>query len=166
MTTTARQQQKRGSATTVLRWLLVGLVVALIAAPHLLNFSGRQVIIVDGGSMSPTYEAGDVLIVTPPTGDDLKVGKILLVGTPPTAYVHRVLEISEGDTETKALLQGDANSTPDPDWITQDQVTGIPTMHISGVPAQFLVGIMTPVGILILAVFVVFVIVNPLGNRK
>lgn len=157
---------------TVTRWLLVALVLVIFAIPHLLSITGRPLIVIDGGSMAPTYQVGDLLITAPPTGDDLQVGAILIVGKPPSAYVHRVVEVVDDETanadgpSTKALLQGDANSTPDLDWVTQEDVTGIPVTHLSGIGTKFLIGMMTPVGNVILALFCIFVIANPLRARE
>ncbi|WP_168220127.1 MULTISPECIES: signal peptidase I [unclassified Salinibacterium] len=119
----------------MLRWTVAGVAATLLAAPALLHLgAGVSLMMIDGGSMEPTYRYGDVVVIGAPTGDDLEVGNIVFVGEPPTVYAHRVVEAGQGE----ARLKGDANAAPDPGWIMEDDVYGIPLAHVGGAAAQWL----------------------------
>jgi signal peptidase len=77
--------------------------------------------IITTGSMQPTLEPGDMVLMqkiktTPNTGDIL----IFKVPSQPLPIVHRVYSISEHTLQTK----GDANPTPDAWQITPEQIQG------------------------------------------
>jgi signal peptidase I len=102
-------------------------VTAALVLPLALWALGARLLVVDGGSMAPTYAVGDVLVVTAPTGADLVEGAALVVGTGADRYVHRVVEV-DGD---RARLRGDANEVADPGWVTADAVTGVVALHLA-----------------------------------
>lgn len=115
----------------------LGIVVILILllAPVALFPFGIRMLVVDGGSMAPTYAVGDVLFVGAPTGDDLVAGEPVVVGDGASRYVHRVLEV-DGD---RARLQGDANAVHDLGWVTQADVSGVVLAHVASPVAGVLV---------------------------
>jgi signal peptidase len=108
------------------------LLAAVLAVPLVWTWvSGDVLLTVTSGSMSPTYEAGDVLVVQRPTGDELsRVGQPVVVRLAGggSSYVHRVVET----TDAGAWLQGDANDTRDPRPVTQDAVVGSPRLALTG----------------------------------
>lgn len=148
------------------RWSVVALLVMLLLPPLLLPLlTGHRLVVVDGGSMVPTYQPGDVLLTAPPTGDDLEVGRIVLVGTPPTSYVHRVIEVDDEKAPTRARLKGDANAVPDPGWVTEGDVSAVPVARITGAAAVLLRGISTAPGNVILAALMVGLALLPIRIR-
>jgi len=131
-----------GRGLDVLLVSLITLIVSMLVAPPLLQaLGGIRMIVVDGGSMAPTYHVGDVLIVRPPTSTDLREGAVLVVGTPPTSYTHRVVAIEDRDGTPWAQLRGDANATADPSWVTLAQVTAVPVAVVSGPAAIAIVAV-------------------------
>lgn len=136
----------------VLGWLLVATCALLLVSPHLLpHTSGHRFLIVDGGSMAPTMLPGDVLLAQPPTGDDLHLGAVVVVGTPQTSYTHRVIELDDDAGTLRARLQGDANAVADPHWVRQPDVIAIPTHIFSGGAAWLLRAVLQPPGSLMIA---------------
>jgi len=133
-----RARERRGLRVLgVLRWAGIGVIALLLVLPLVPSWLGGRLLVVDGGSMAPSYLRGDVLLIAAPTGDDLVLGAPVLVGDDDARYVHRVVEVDgEGG---RARLRGDANATADPGWVTQDQVSGFIAGHVNGAPAVLLV---------------------------
>jgi len=143
-----------GWAWRAVRVAAIAIIVLALVGPVLLALMGHRVLVVDGGSMSPTFERGDVVVTSRPTGADLTVGRPVLIGTGASTYLHRVVE----RVDDRAKLQGDANPAPDPGWVTQADVTGIVSVHL-GPPWSSSVGLLTtwPARIALVGLLVVLV---------
>lgn len=128
----------RGRPLAVLRLVLVGLVGASLLAPVLLTvLTSYRLVVVDGGSMEPTYAYGDVLVVeTDLTADAataaLAPGNVVVIGDAHPSYTHRVVTVRDEDGGVVATLRGDANATDDPMDVTAEDVYGTPTAHLGG----------------------------------
>jgi signal peptidase I len=148
-----------------LRAAAISLIALVLVVPVLLPVvTGHRLIVVDGASMSPTFEIGDVLLTAAPTGDDLEVGRIVVVGEPGALYTHRVLEVDRDGADVRARLQGDANTVPDPGWVHQREVFAVYETHVAGLPAVLLRGAITPPGTLVLlAIAVVLLLIGAGG---
>ncbi len=145
----------------VLRWTAVAAIGLALVAPFALPLlTDRQLTVVDGGSMEPTLHRGDVLLTRPPTDDDLRAGRILVVGAPPDRYTHRVVEVDADGSRLR--LQGDANDVPDPTWVPRTEVEAVLVTTITG-PAATLTRTMTgpPGTVLLLAVLAVLLVPPP-----
>lgn len=69
------------------------------------------------GSMTPTFRPGDVVIDTPMTGRDLRVGQVVTYQVPEGDHQvvsHRVVEIVEAGAHPTFRTKGDANPAADP----------------------------------------------------
>ena len=98
-------------------------IIVVLVAPMLAPLvTGHRLVVVDGGSMAPSFDAGDVLVTAAPSGHDLHVGAVLVIGTHESLYTHRVVEVDRAGDETRARLRGDANPVPDPGWVRQGDV--------------------------------------------
>jgi signal peptidase len=76
------------------------------------------------GSMRPGIPAGAVLVETPVSGHDLRVGQVVTYAIPVddhSVVTHRVVRIVSGGDHPLFETKGDANDTADP-W--QVQLTG------------------------------------------
>lgn len=109
------------------------LLLAVLAAPTAWTaVTGDGVLTVTGGSMRPTYDVGDVLLVRAPDGDELtRPGTVVVVALGDSRYVHRVVE----PTAEGAWLRGDANADRDPRPVSAEAVVGTPRLHLPGVLA-------------------------------
>jgi len=99
---------------------IVGFVLFLLLFAYLeLTYTRR----VDGTSMLPTFEEGDLVVIQSVPFSDLKVGDII-VYNPPCAItgesvIHRIIGFSGGGLVTK----GDNNPYSDPGPISNGPVT-------------------------------------------
>ena len=100
----------------VIRWLRRITTAALVMAVAAVAFVGYglvdnrwyHIIAVEGGSMAPTIEAGDAIVVTRPPAH-IEVGMILVLSVDGRLVTHRVVEVDESGFHTK----GDANEARD-----------------------------------------------------
>lgn len=103
----------------VLRWTLVGVILAVLAAPvagPLLT--GTRWIVVTGGSMEPTLSVGDVIISRDIGEGSLRVGDVVTIEDVDGLYTHRVVEVGAETIRT----QGDANDSPDAEPVPREAV--------------------------------------------
>lgn len=132
---------------------IIGLVlVAPVLAPLV---TGHRLIVVDGGSMSPSFDAGDVLVTAVPTGDDLVVGAVVVIGTPGSLYTHRVIAVDGVGDEARARLQGDANAVPDPGWVGQNDVYATVLTALTGPTGHLVRAVTTMPGTIVLLVIAI-----------
>ena len=124
---------------------VAAVIIVVLVAPVLAPLvTGHRLVVVDGGSMSPSFVAGDVLVTAPPTGDDMHLGAVLVMGTQPSLYTHRVVEVDHAGDETRARLRGDANPVPDPGWVRQGDVYAVVVAALTG-PVGHIVRVVTTV---------------------
>lgn len=123
MNATARRRLGR-----VLGWVLVVAVaaagLALIVVP---KATGSRPLTVLSGSMSGTYEIGDVVIVRPVDTDELHEGDVITfqpISDNPALTTHRIQAISYGSEGRQFVTRGDANGAVDPEPIKAEQVMG------------------------------------------
>ena len=89
----------------------------------LVHFGGRTIVEVTGGSMSPTLEVGDVVLIRPLVTSELHAGDIVTVKETDGGYVtHRVTSIG---ADGSVALKGDANLFADSVSRTSDQIVGV-----------------------------------------
>ncbi len=118
----------RSCAGRVLGWVMVFSVVlgagALIVLP---KATGARPLTVLSGSMTGTYDVGDVVIVRPVDTDELEVGDVITfqpVSDDPNLTTHRIVALAYGNNETHFVTQGDANNAVDPAPVKPAQVNG------------------------------------------
>ena len=81
--------------------------------------------IVEGYSMWPTYDNGDILFVVGASPSDLKVGDVIIYRKYDGALVvHRIVDKSFVNGKWVFRTQGDNNPHPDPYPVWEDQVAG------------------------------------------
>lgn len=112
----------------VLSWALlatvVGAAVALIGLPKAV---GGQPLTVLSGSMVPTYDPGDVVVVRPVDASTLQIGDVITFqprSGDPRLTTHRIVGMVYGSQGRSFQTQGDANGAPDPEPVSGPQVRG------------------------------------------
>jgi signal peptidase len=87
--------------------------------------------VVMSGSMKPTLEPGDLILVQKVDPMNLKVGDIIVFEVPwsSTPIVHRVVAIEDG----KIFTKGDSNLYPDPGYRSPEDIYG-KVIEVSGNP--------------------------------
>lgn len=108
--------------------LLLGVVVAgavvLVAVPMV---AGARPLVVLSGSMSPTYEVGDVVVVRPVDPSTLQVGDVVTYQSRPghpDLTTHRVAGVVLEGESRAYVTRGDANGADDPRPVIAEQVRG------------------------------------------
>ncbi len=100
------------------------LIIVLIAAQHL-N-------VVVSGSMEPAFYRGDIVLVQKAdffgvhefNPDDVQVGDVVVYDAKwfDQPVIHRIIRIAEINGTTMYVIKGDNNDSPDPYYVTSDQI--------------------------------------------
>ena len=116
--------------------ILTALILYLIIQASLMVTLGveKPLYVVISGSMEPTYEKGDILVVKRVNVDTIVEGDIIVFDSPfgGIPIVHRVYEIRGSFGERYFVTKGDNN--PSPDTYYQTEHPGIPGEHVIGEP--------------------------------
>lgn len=78
------------------------------------------------GSMEPTYNVGDLIIVKEVKEDELKVGDNITysIGNGDETVSHRITDIINQDGKKQYKTKGDNNNSPDIDPVSFDKIQG------------------------------------------
>ncbi len=113
----------------VLSWLVILFVtVTLVVAVLIPRVAGATPYTVLTGSMQPDLPIGALVVVRPVDADEISIGTVItyqLESGKATTVTHRV--VAQGFTvkgELQFQTQGDANNTPDENWVKPVQVRG------------------------------------------
>jgi signal peptidase len=86
---------------------------------------GYQVYIVYGGSMSPAFEAGSLIIAEPVDPADIEVGDIITYGAEGSTYTtHRVTQVHGSGADLFFTTRGDANEVEDRGVVSAAELRG------------------------------------------
>ena len=85
-----------------------------------LGYLGVKPTVIISGSMRPTLDVGDLVIIERVDSSKIRKGDIIEYRVGRMSIVHRVVEIKKEGFVTK----GDANRYPDPDPVHPDQIRG------------------------------------------
>lgn len=123
--------------------LLIILIVGLYS-----NLFRYWIAVIGSGSMSPTIEVGDAIIIDKSYRkhpEHLKVGEILVFKVHDTIYTHRIIDIDEVNGSYSITTKGDRKGQATDTWrVTNDDIVGIVKFKIPAVgkPSIWLNGIM------------------------
>lgn len=124
MTTKDRLSHALSVAGTVV--LVVALVVtAVVAFPSVAGADRSYVVL--SGSMQPTIEAGDVVVVAETPAERIEAGDVMAfdrVDGDDKRTTHRVVEVIERDGDRYFRTKGDANEEPDSSLVPANAVIG------------------------------------------
>lgn len=98
---------------------LIGLV-AVWSSTGLLGFTPS---VIASGSMTPTLNTGDIVIIISVPSQTIKIGDIIQYYTADMMVIHRVIDTYRAGGTRWFITKGDANSEPD-DPVSQNQVIG------------------------------------------
>ena len=135
-------------ANTALALIFVLWCVVLIA-PRLWGFDLRTVL---SGSMSPTFDAGSLVVIKPVEAASIKVNDVIAFRSPEfadgTVVTHRVVEVKSKGGMLSFMTKGDANEEPDDSLVPSGSVVGRVIFHIPlfGYVASF---VRTPLGFIL-----------------
>src|SRR5689334_978023 len=109
--------------------VLIPLSIFLVASWLL----GWQLVSVQTGSMSPTFDVGSLVVVGPVDPADVEVGMAIAFRDPADAtrlVTHRVVGLAPG-AELAFITKGDANATADPVPVPARLVRGRALWHVT-----------------------------------
>jgi signal peptidase len=108
---------------TALAALIVAMVFVVSIGPKILPY---QMFFVRSGSMSPTFNTGDMVVLTKVDASELKKGDIITFDRPDqpgTLVTHRIVAIQTNEQGRSFQTKGDANDSADP-WSVPASGTG------------------------------------------
>lgn len=131
---------------------IVFLLIPLIYLIYSISNNSLFILTVLSGSMSPTMEPGDVVIVSKVNLGEIKEGDIITFKEGNNYITHRVIEVKR-ENDIKFITKGDANKDPDQRTVNPEEVIGkvvfiIPKIGYLGIfvrtPAGFILLILIP----------------------
>ncbi len=131
---------------------LVALIVTVLAGVtmgKLVPLTGRQTIVIGGGSMSPTIPLGSAVVIAPVAPGDLAVGDVvsLRITSQNAIFTHRIITIVHRADGIYLRTRGDANPDPDPTLVAASAVIG--RVQLAVPEMGYLIALLSaPIGVL------------------
>lgn len=170
MANAARSRKRNTSAP--LRVILI-ILISLVIGLNVYQWNARRLMgdafpmplgfgmaVVLSGSMEPALNVNDLVIVVP--AKSVNKGDVIVFQQEGSLIIHRVINVDEAGK--KIQTQGDANNTPD-EPIDFSQVKGRKLFHIPFV-GILIRGLKTPVGIIAVLAFALFLMHNSWKKEK
>ncbi len=118
-----RSQAKRSKGGFPVGWLITSIVAVVIIWFSLGLFPFHPALVLSS-SMTPTFDAGDVVIIAKVSADVVRQGDIIQFRGEKVTIMHRVVEIQETEEAKFFTTKGDANNAPDLAPVAPEQVVG------------------------------------------
>lgn len=136
-------------------WLLVAIVGIVAVAAFASAATGSRLLVVEGGSMRPALQPGDLIVVRPSSRAALRPGDIISYGsrTGPSTVTHRITHRRGRGPSLRVTTKGDANARPDDGRAGGASIQGkvvavVPKVGVGvrllRTPAGFALGIILP----------------------
>jgi signal peptidase I len=108
-------------------WVFAAILCVIIVF-FSFGFLGVTPTVIYSGSMAPTYEVGDIVLIDEVDTNTLQEGDIIQYVSydNTTKIIHRIIEITEEDGRVYYLTKGDANPSSDFRPITSQRILGRP----------------------------------------
>lgn len=141
----SRGERKRYSPVV---YIPVFALIAIFAA-FVMGLFKYQPVAVLSGSMSPTFNRGDAVIInklTKQEKNELKKGDIIQFISGTRYVVHRIYKVTNDEYGNKAFItKGDHNNAPDSDMVSLDNVIGKVSFSVPliGYPSVWLTGVIS-----------------------
>ncbi|MCD6340545.1 MAG: signal peptidase I [Desulfurococcales archaeon] len=116
------RRHKSGIKTIVKASLIITVMTAALMVPS--GIFGFKPAVIVSGSMEPTLNVGDVVIISESGAEGVKVGDIVGYVSREGLIVHRVVGYDYINNEKFLILKGDANREPDTEPVHPQQVLG------------------------------------------
>ena len=126
---------------------------------------GYRAYIVLTGSMEPSINIGDVVIIKRVEKDKIQVGDIITfkVDGQATTVTHRITEMLEEEGNPIYITKGDHNNANDPDLVKYENIQGIMLFKI-GKLGKIITELLTGTGLVVM--IIVIVISYEYSNKK
>jgi signal peptidase len=118
------RQARREGKDSLAGWIVTTIVAVAIIWFAVGLFPVHPTTVISG-SMRPTLDVGDVVVIAKVSANNIKPGDIIeFREAEGVNTVHRVVEIRETEGDWSFITQGDANSRPDLNPVTPGNVVG------------------------------------------
>ncbi len=114
--------KRAGALKRIFYVVMTILNIAIAGGILFLLVSGGRLTVVTSGSMTPTLNVGDVVLVVP--AHELQKGTIAVYIGERSLVIHRVVGIVHDNGTKFYVFKGDANNDADPDPIPQKYIVG------------------------------------------
>ncbi|MFN7148335.1 MAG: signal peptidase I [Microthrixaceae bacterium] len=160
-----RATTTRSRLATLTDRIVMGAVVAIsvaVIAALVLVLLGFRPLVIRSGSMVPTYQVGDVVLVDQIRADELRAGDVASLEYYPEygeSLTHRVRSVRTVDGRVDVETRGDANDSSE-DWsVPADAMVGrvVASIPAIGAPATLVRTATVPlvIGVIVVAIVVV-----------
>lgn len=130
---------------------------------------GYRAFIIVSGSMEPTLNIGDIVVIRETEKENIKPNDIItfLEDNGQNTITHRVTDIVENNGKVKYQTKGDNNNSADDTLITYEEIAGIYQFKIPKV-GKLIMKLHNPTAMIIsiLALFIVFKFIERKDERK
>ena len=161
-------QVRRGRLAVMADRMVMGAVVLTslaVVVALVLVLLGFRPLVVRSGSMVPTYQVGDIVLVEQIRADELRAGEVVTLAYYPEygeSLTHRVRSVRRIDGAVQVETRGDANDSSEVWAVAPDALVGrvVASVPAVGTPATLVrtAGLPLLIGVLVLAVVVALVI--------
>jgi signal peptidase len=127
--------------------------------------TSTPLVAVASGSMMPTLEVGDLIIVQGVPPADVKIDDIIIFDAPQgSRTIHRVKEVRTLPNGTiQFKTKGDANPNADPYWIPEQNVQG---RLLHRIPYLGWLTLEPAITVILIAIVIIVIVVWPETRRK
>ena len=121
-----------------------------------INLFGFRIYMVMTGSMEPTYNIGDMIIIRETKIEDIKVNDVITytIEDEKNTITHRISEIIEQDGEKVYITKGDNNNSNDTDSVSYNQIRGVVLFKISKM-GTIITSLLTGTGIITIIILII-----------
>lgn len=112
------------------RGLILASVLCVVMVWASTGLLGLRVTTVLSGSMSPSLQVGDLVMVREVPASSVRPGDVILFGREGVPVLHRVVEVRQESRGWSFLTKGDANSSPDSTPVSSSQLLGKMVLQI------------------------------------
>ena len=115
--------RRTGTLRRVIHLAMTTFNILIAGGILILLITGGRLTVVTSGSMTPTLNVGDIVVVTPT--QDIQNGTIAVYIGERSLVIHRVVSITTQNNGTKLyVFKGDANNNVDPNPVPQKYIVG------------------------------------------
>ena len=109
--------------------VLAVILVALLT--RVVPLTGAQTLVIQSGSMAPTFTVGSAVIIQPAAEASLRSGDVVSIRIPSgTVFTHRISRVIDRNGETWLETRGDANAGVDPALVPASWAIGRMTLAL------------------------------------
>ena len=157
----------------IFKYIMLNILIVLFVINSILSFEENTHILgiymfnIVSGSMEPTLEVNDVVVVQKCDMLELQKGDIITFNQEGRIISHRILNVTKEKGIVKFETKGDNNEIPDPDLVEQEQVYGKVLFKIKKI-GTFIDYIQNARGFINIAIFamIVYILVSLKDKQK